>query len=297
MPRGFHPGERVMQERLGETTRAEHVGNGTHDHMPAVAAQFLRAQSLLLLACRDTASRVWVSPLTGLPGFIAVPDDRTLRIHTHLPTRDPLDDACDSPADCGLLAIDFNARRRMRVNGTALHDGEDLIVHAREVFSNCPKHIQRRQQRGDQPACQNVPPAYGSALTEHQQAWIAACDTFFIGTHAAGYGADCSHRGGNPGFVRVLNPYRLSWPDYPGNSLYATHGNLELDPNAGLLFVDWEHGHTLQLTGRAEVNTGPPRRVTFTVTHTIETRYRLSSTWHPPADTTNHPKISSTKQT
>ena len=90
-------------------------------------------------------------------------------------------------------------------------------------------------------------------LSVEQRDWIAAADTFFIATHAKGLGADMSHRGGNPGFV-ALTSHTLSWPDYIGNSMYMTLGNLELDPRAGLVFVDWNRGHTLHLTGRARVD-------------------------------------------
>ena len=83
--------------------------------------------------------------------------------------------------------------------------------------------------------------------------------TFFIATghrdpeESATNGMDASHRGGDPGFVAVEDPHTLSIPDYAGNNHYNTLGNLLLDPRAGLLFLDFEGGHTLQLTGRVEL--------------------------------------------
>jgi predicted pyridoxine 5'-phosphate oxidase superfamily flavin-nucleotide-binding protein len=53
-------------------------------------------------------------------------------------------------------------------------------------------------------------------------------------------GVDCSHRGGNPGLVRVLDERRLVFPDYSGNNMFQTLGNLSLDSRAGLLFLDFE---------------------------------------------------------
>jgi hypothetical protein len=64
---------------------------------------------------------------------------------------------------------------------------------------------------------------------------------------------DASHRGGNPGFVSAESDKRLVFPDYAGNNHYNTIGNLILDPRVGLLFVDFETGGMLQLTGRAEI--------------------------------------------
>jgi predicted pyridoxine 5'-phosphate oxidase superfamily flavin-nucleotide-binding protein len=90
-------------------------------------------------------------------------------------------------------------------------------------------------------------------LDARQGAAIAAADTFFIASwHPAG-GADASHRGGRPGFVEVRDERTLEFPDYPGNNMFNTLGNLAGHPRAGLLFADFERGDLLQLTGRARV--------------------------------------------
>lgn len=88
---------------------------------------------------------------------------------------------------------------------------------------------------------------------------IAKADTFFVASAHAGGSLDVSHRGGNPGFVHVLDDQRLAWPDYVGNSFYMTLGNLALNPHAGLLILDWESGDTLQLSGTAAVDWSPER--------------------------------------
>src|SRR4030095_12436506 len=78
-------------------------------------------------------------------------------------------------------------------------------------------------------------------------------DTLFIASVHADAGADASHRGGQPGFVRVLDERRLLIPDYAGNTMFQTLGNIAADPRVGLLFVDFDTGATLQLTGRARI--------------------------------------------
>jgi predicted pyridoxine 5'-phosphate oxidase superfamily flavin-nucleotide-binding protein len=88
---------------------------------------------------------------------------------------------------------------------------------------------------------------------------VAAADTFVIATAARDGSADASHRGGSPGFVTVHGDRRLSFPDYAGNSMFLTLGNLAANPRAGLLFIDWETGDTLQLSGRAAVDWSPSR--------------------------------------
>jgi uncharacterized protein len=64
---------------------------------------------------------------------------------------------------------------------------------------------------------------------------------------------DVSHRGGKPGFVRIDDDQTLTVPDFSGNFYFNTFGNLELNPRAGLLFVDFAQGNLLYLTGTAQV--------------------------------------------
>ena len=90
-------------------------------------------------------------------------------------------------------------------------------------------------------------------LREEQQQWIRAADTFFVASHHPDGGADASHRGGHPGFVHVLNANRVIWPDYSGNTMFQTLGNIASNSQAGLLFIDFESGSTLQLTGKARI--------------------------------------------
>jgi predicted pyridoxine 5'-phosphate oxidase superfamily flavin-nucleotide-binding protein len=90
---------------------------------------------------------------------------------------------------------------------------------------------------------------------------IESADTFFIATAYRGniesgerpHGADVSHRGGNPGFVRLGDEHTLTVPDFIGNSYFNTIGNLLLEPRAGLLFIDFAAGDLLYLAADADV--------------------------------------------
>ncbi len=86
-----------------------------------------------------------------------------------------------------------------------------------------------------------------------QISMITRSDTFFVASAHAERGVDASHRGGNPGFVQVLDEQTLRIPDYIGNSLFNTLGNFTVNPNAGLVFVDFEEGTTLQVIGKAKI--------------------------------------------
>lgn len=179
---------------------------------------------------------------------------------------DPLHGAFDREREIGMIILEPSTRRRMRVNGTVRAVGGQLLVRTTQVFANCPKYLQSRHVIAEQHepgglagAASIGAASIGPALTAPQRRWIATADTFFVATRAAGLGSDVSHRGGNPGFVTVAGPDRLAWPDYVGNSMYLTLGNLAVDPSCGLLFVDWERGHTLALSGRASVDWDPDR--------------------------------------
>ncbi|HEX6353072.1 pyridoxamine 5'-phosphate oxidase family protein [Actinophytocola sp.] len=252
----YHEGERAVQRRAG--VAADEWGSArVGATIPPVAAKFLAQQRMMVIGAATPGGAVWASLLTGPPGFITTSGDRTV-VAAALPgAGDPLAGLFESERDIGLLAIEPARRRRMRINGRAHANNGRLTVHTEQVYANCPKYIQVRTPHGDGPTA--VSARRAPVLTDEQQRWIAAADTFFITSHAAGLGVDTSHRGGNPGFVTVTGNRRLSWPDYTGNSMYMTLGNLDLDPRAGLLFLDWERGHTLQLTGRAHADWDPGR--------------------------------------
>ncbi|SDJ04747.1 pyridoxamine 5'-phosphate oxidase family protein [Nonomuraea jiangxiensis] len=251
----LHQGERAIRRRAGLTIDG---GPGVGATIPPVAAEFLGRQRLVVIAAADENGAAWAGVLTGPPGFTTAPDDRTVVIDRLPEAGDPLAGRFDTEQDIGMLMIEPAGRKRMRVNGRARSRGNRLVVHTEQVYSNCPKYIQTRAHAADLPSTRRSAVVTGD-LTTGQQRWIAAADTFFIGTYAAGHGADASHRGGNPGFVTVTGPRRLTWPDYAGNAMYMTLGNLQLQPRCGLLFLDWEHGHTLHVTGRARIDWDPGR--------------------------------------
>jgi predicted pyridoxine 5'-phosphate oxidase superfamily flavin-nucleotide-binding protein len=190
----------------------------------------------------------------------------------------------------GLIVIDLARRVRMRFNGTVLRETDSHFeVEAREVYTNCPKYIQGRAAEAAEGAAAPEPAAERSPSLGHEQReFVARADTFFIATAHPERGADASHRGGAPGFVRVEGGRRLVWPDYSGNAMFNTLGNLAVDPRAGLLFVDFENGDTLQVSGRAGIIwdegmaaefAGAERVVEFDVEEVVETRWVLPLRW------------------
>lgn len=251
-----HAGERAVQSRAGEGRPG--WGSPMFDAtIPGAFAEFLEHQHTLVLGAADDDGAVWASVLSGLPGFVSTTDDRTVVVDRAPAPGDPLHGAFASPRDIGMLALQPQTRRRIRVNGTATQHGDRLVVHTEQVLGNCPKYLQVRTVTGHDDSVEPGHPQRTAELTAPQVEWIRRADTFFIASQSPADGADVSSRGGMPGFVTVVGPRRLRWPDYTGNQFYMTLGNLHLNPASGLLFVDWERGHTLQLTGTARVDWDP----------------------------------------
>jgi uncharacterized protein len=102
-----------------------------------------------------------------------------------------------------------------------------------------------------------------TALTDEDRAFIARCAMFFIATADAEGHPDCSYKGGLPGFVRTLDANTLAIPDYDGNGMYRTWGNVLANPHVGLLFLDFESPKRLRVNGTAEVSADDPLLADF----------------------------------
>lgn len=92
------------------------------------------------------------------------------------------------------------------------------------------------------------------ALTDDDRTFIEGCSMFFLATADAAGRPDCSYKGGMPGFVRVLDERTLAFPDYDGNGMYRSCGNMRINPSVGLLFIDFEQGRRIRVNGTAEVS-------------------------------------------
>jgi predicted pyridoxine 5'-phosphate oxidase superfamily flavin-nucleotide-binding protein len=294
----FHAGEREMQRRAGGLEEADAVGRTIRQTLPTGVGRFLARQRLAVASSLDARGRVWASLLTGPPGFLEPVDPQLLRLAAQPVPGDPLAEDLDTRPELALLVLDPETRQRMRFNGRGMRSPEGVFLLVGQAYGNCPKYIQRRRLEavvGDDAAS----PRVATQLAAHQREAVARADTFFIASFHPEGGADASHRGGRPGFVRVLGPDRLAFDDYPGNGMFNTLGNLVVNPHAGLLFLDFETGDGLQLTGRARIE--PDSSVVFHVDEVRETRamsplrYRLvePSPSNPPLSRNGSPDIGS----
>jgi predicted pyridoxine 5'-phosphate oxidase superfamily flavin-nucleotide-binding protein len=94
---------------------------------------------------------------------------------------------------------------------------------------------------------------YHRELSDWDRALIGAADMFFVASVDPSGAPDCSYKGGDPGFVRVLSPSALAWPDYDGNGQFRTLGNIAACSAVALLFMDWSRPARLRVHGRARI--------------------------------------------
>jgi uncharacterized protein len=102
-----------------------------------------------------------------------------------------------------------------------------------------------------------------TAFTAEDRAFIERAPMFFLATADAAGRPDCSYKGGLPGFVRVLDERTLVIPDYDGNGMYRSWGNVLVNPRVGLLFLDFENPKRIRVNGTARVRADDALRTEF----------------------------------
>ena len=95
-------------------------------------------------------------------------------------------------------------------------------------------------------------------ISAADRAFIEARDMFFVATAGAEGRPTCSYKGGEPGFVQVLDGRTVAFPNYDGNGMYLSTGNVIVNPNVGMLFIDFVQGHRMRLDGEARIDLEDP---------------------------------------
>jgi predicted pyridoxine 5'-phosphate oxidase superfamily flavin-nucleotide-binding protein len=254
----FHEGEIAIQIRTGERELACRHGAGISSRIETGALPFLRKQRLLALVTAGDDALLWASVWCGETPFVDSNDGQRVSIAPAaiaVPADDPVLSRIAVGREVGVLAIEPISRRRLRINGTIERaSAGEIGVLVRESVANCPKYIQRRQPSSNGPAPDRRRHREdGRVVDGPRRALIEAADTCFVGSVHPVRGVDVSHRGGTPGFIRVVDESTLRIPDYRGNSMFMTLGNFEVDPRASLAIVDFDDGRLLSLSGSARL--------------------------------------------
>ncbi|MFK7966256.1 MAG: pyridoxamine 5'-phosphate oxidase family protein [Burkholderiaceae bacterium] len=296
----FHEGEIRAQRRIGvESKVGTFADQAIRSYMSDQHREFFANLPFIVVAAKDHDNRSWVSLLCGEPGFIQSPDAETLTICAALGPDDALSEALEADASIGLLGIMLDARRRNRMNGQIVANDDGVLqVRVGQSFGNCPQYISTRQWLTQADRATDTPARRSKSLDSRMQQMIAGADTLFLGTGhlnstvPEANGMDASHRGGVASFVSIVSKERLVLPDYAGNKMFNTVGNLLCDPGIGLLFIDFDSGSILQLTGHATIDWESPvladypgarRLIHIDIQACVLIENALPIRWQPPS--------------
>ncbi|MBX5089087.1 pyridoxamine 5'-phosphate oxidase family protein [Rhizobium lentis] len=256
----WHAGELAMQRSVGVVERMDGPGrNFIRKAMPEQHRAFFPMLPFVVLGAVDAQGDAWATIRAGRPGFLSSPEPEALDVDLRRDPDDPADAGMEDGDAIALLGIQLETRRRNRLNGVIRRvDAEAFRLRVGQSFGNCPQYIQPRSAAfvRDPDAVTATRPIRSARLDDRTQRMVERADTFFVASYVDRDGerqVDVSHRGGDAGFVRVSAEGVLTIPDFPGNRFFNTLGNLLVNPKAGLVFVDFEAGDLLQMTGKAEV--------------------------------------------
>ena len=259
----FHAEERHVQAIAGQVARADNSGRMIANTIMAGAWTFLEEQSMLVLGSWNGQRDVCASLMVGQPGFVRTVDGSQVIMDTAaslVGLDDPLWENAKNNGRVSLLAIELTTRRRLRINGqvVALPNGANersrLEIKVEQAYPNCPKYIQRRVLRAGTLVPSTFAPRLFTQLSDEHVQLISNADTFFVASVHSSAGTDVSHRGGKPGFVNVVSSRQLRIPDYVGNGMFNTLGNIHASGIAGLLFIDFTGRRQLQIIGDARID-------------------------------------------
>jgi len=259
----FHSGEIGVQTRAGVRDIAQKVSRVISTTLPPNVEYFLEMHEMVIMGSLNSNNRVQASVLTGNPGFIRALDERTISIDAAPIHGDPLTENLKKRYEIGMLAIELATRHRLKVKGKAQILNGIIYLTVNRAYAQCPKYIQARKA-------------------------VSIPSEIFIASYHEESGVDVSHRGGNPGFIKVLNENKIVFPDYSGNSMFNTLGNISVNPEVGLLFIDFDNGSAIQIMGEAKIIwdvdrvaefAGAERLVEFEIYGVVHTQSAVPIKW------------------
>jgi len=253
----FNSGEIELQKRVGSRVMSDRIARSITKEIIPGAIAFIENQPMMIVTSNDERDNLWVSPLMGSAGFVKVTDSTSVSLDmSRLQSTDSdiFFQNIQQHSSIGGLFIELGSRRRFKLNGQASFQDNKVRINVEEAMPNCPKYIQRRiihstdkQQEGKGEIIS------GSTLDDRSRKLIRETDTIFVGSEGKDGHMDNNHRGGNPSFIEIIEPQTLKIPDYLGNNLFSTLGNIMETGKAGILIFDFANSAILQLSGKAEV--------------------------------------------
>ena len=242
MPLLYHAGQIEVQDEANSRPVADMLAN-----WEGPVVEFCRVADLFLLASPDEEGDLRFRVISGAAPLIEVTGPSLMRIAglTH-----------EVAAEAGGLAISLSQLRRARVNGRLLPDADGCVLEAAESFTNCRKYLAPSValEAGRRVAPDKVEPL------SCDEPWLAEllskAETAFLASVSPSGLPDVSHRGGPPGFIKLDRACGvLEWPEYVGDGMLKSAGNVRATGHATLLVLDLESGDAAELIGEASYRT------------------------------------------
>ncbi|KAF8838260.1 hypothetical protein BDN67DRAFT_971835 [Paxillus ammoniavirescens] len=299
---GWHKGERAIQRKLGYAGAMAEAWTWIHAEMPEQHQTFYTSRlPFIPVTTIDNKQRPWSSILAGpdgRPGFATSQHFGELTMHANTWEGDPFVQnvklSGGQPMLIAGIGVEFSTRRRNKFAGfIESFEGEGPLFHIRsmvnEAIGNCPKYINIRELvpfPDAQPHIvhRRLELSPDERLPHDVISFIHESDTLFLGTYYKAEEEDrekfpshvgMNHRGGKAGFSRVRpsDGRTLVIPDYSGNRLLTSLGNIEATPLASVTFVSFTTGAVLYLTGEAHNLVGPTAQRLMPRTNALTTFY------------------------
>lgn len=281
----FNEGEDKMHKLL----HVPGYDNPTSTMLTPQASFLLQRAPLLAIGTLDAEDRLWTSLWGGHPGFSQPLGGGIIGTRTIVDgVNDPVVQALVGGVEKGEmvqddtkmfagLTIDLMTRKRVKIFGhmvagsvsdidvdfaesTERPDGApekqdqiQLITKIEQSLGNCPKYLNQYKIRPALVTSKLI--SKSTELSAGAKDLITKADMFFLSSSTL-EDMDTNHRGGPPGFTRILSDTEIVYPEYSGNRLYQTLGNLQMNPKIGITFPDYSTGDVLYITGTAAILVG-----------------------------------------
>ena len=235
-PLQYHHGQLEVQDEANTRELASRMA-----HWVGPAAEFAERADMLVFAALGEDERLHFAGLSGPPPLIRVEGPSSLRLDaTRLPPSGPV----------GGLAINLGEARRVRLNGTLSNSGDGDLLDIDEAFTLCRKYLVPSVSVGES---RHAGPQT-SELVDLHDPWlhdvVSRAETTFLASVTPDGLPDVAHRGGPPGFLELdAATGRLTWPEYLGDGVFKSAGNVRATSLVTLLVLDLDSGDAVELIG------------------------------------------------
>jgi hypothetical protein len=247
-PLQYHHGQLEVQDEANTRELA-----GRLAHWVGPAAEFAERADMLVFAALGDDDRLHFAAMSGPAPLLRADGSSTLRLKASgLVPSGPV----------GGLAINLGEARRVRLNGTLRSEAEGDLLEVDEAFTLCRKYLVPSLRVGES---QHIGPAAGEPV-DLGDSWlrdvVARAETTFLASVTPDGLPDVAHRGGPPGFLELdAEARRLAWPEYLGDGVFKSAGNVRATSRLTLLVLDLDTGDAAELIGRGTyTNLRPMRR-------------------------------------